>query len=495
MSDQQSSYRQIFKATSLFGGVQVVTILVTLVKAKFVALLLGATGFGINSLLNNTVLFIASITGLGIAFSAVRDISEAHSTQNDQRLSNTIIAFRRWCWFTGLLGLTSLIVLSPFLSEFSFSNEDYTWSFIILSVIMLINSINLGQTALLRGTMRYSETAKATIFGNVLGLCFSVGLYYSMGVKGIVPALIATSLMTLLSSYHYSRKVPILKVNQSLRESYQIGKPFVKLGIAMTFTGLVTYGITYLISAFVQWHSGLEAVGLYNAGWGITNQYVSLIFTAMAVDYFPRLSAIHTDNKKVREAVNQQTEIMLLIITPILLLMLLSLPVLIPLLLSKQFLSVIPFTQWIVVGMVLKATSWALGFVLLAKGDTKLFFITETICGFLVLIGTITGYSLWGLEGVGVGFVIWYSVYLLLMVYIVYKKYEFSYSIQSKKILLYSVIISILAFIAIKFLPPVLGYLITGAIFMFTGFYSTKALNKLMNLKEVYNKIIKKIKR
>jgi len=77
---ERSSYRQIFKATSIFGGVQVFNILTGIIRVKFVAVLLGAKGVGIIGLLNSPLQLIITITGLGIAFSAVRDISAANGT-------------------------------------------------------------------------------------------------------------------------------------------------------------------------------------------------------------------------------------------------------------------------------------------------------------------------------------------------------------------------------------------------------------------------------
>ena len=41
---EQSSYREIFKSTSLFGGVQVFNILIAVIRTKFIAVLLGPAG-------------------------------------------------------------------------------------------------------------------------------------------------------------------------------------------------------------------------------------------------------------------------------------------------------------------------------------------------------------------------------------------------------------------------------------------------------------------
>ena len=48
--DNKSSYRGILKATSLFGGVKVYEILIEIIKSKFIALLLGPTGVGVQGL-------------------------------------------------------------------------------------------------------------------------------------------------------------------------------------------------------------------------------------------------------------------------------------------------------------------------------------------------------------------------------------------------------------------------------------------------------------
>ena len=54
MSEQQSAYRQIIKVTSLFGGVQVINIIVSIIRSKFIAVFLGPVGMGISGLLIST---------------------------------------------------------------------------------------------------------------------------------------------------------------------------------------------------------------------------------------------------------------------------------------------------------------------------------------------------------------------------------------------------------------------------------------------------------
>ena len=194
LDSERSSYRQIFKATSLFGGVQVFQILIGVIRVKFVAVLLGTTGVGIMGLLNAPLNLIISITGLGIAFSAVRDVSEAHASGDRLKVSLVIKTLRRWSWFTGLFGAVVTLSLSPLLSQWTFGNSDYTWAFIWLSVTLLLQAISKGQSAILQGTRRLKDMAKSGVIGSFLGLITSVPLYYYFGIRGIVPAMIITAI-------------------------------------------------------------------------------------------------------------------------------------------------------------------------------------------------------------------------------------------------------------------------------------------------------------
>ena len=65
--NNQSSYRSIFKATSLFGGVQVYQILIQIIKFKFVAVFLGPIGVGIMGLYQSGLQLVQQISSMGLA--------------------------------------------------------------------------------------------------------------------------------------------------------------------------------------------------------------------------------------------------------------------------------------------------------------------------------------------------------------------------------------------------------------------------------------------
>ena len=62
MSSKQNTYNQIIKATSLFGGVQVFNILLSVIRTKVVTIIIGPAGFGILGLFTATVKLILDFT-------------------------------------------------------------------------------------------------------------------------------------------------------------------------------------------------------------------------------------------------------------------------------------------------------------------------------------------------------------------------------------------------------------------------------------------------
>ena len=89
----------------MFGGVQAFTIIISIIRSKFVAVLLAlieACG-----LLTSTTGFVSALTnfGSGPAHSA------AVATGDETRVSQVSIVLRRLVWITGLIGMVLTAVL------------------------------------------------------------------------------------------------------------------------------------------------------------------------------------------------------------------------------------------------------------------------------------------------------------------------------------------------------------------------------------------------
>lgn len=483
MSDNnQSSYRSIFKATSLFGGVQVYQILIQIIKSKFVAVLLGPAGVGIMGLYHSGLQLVQQISSMGLAQSAVRDVSEANGSNDLQRITKTVTIVRKLVWFTGILGLIIVACFSPLLSKVSFGNYDYTISFIILSVTLLIDQLSAGQKVVLQGMRKLKELAKCTAFGVTFGLVFSIPLYYWLGLRGIVPTLILNSVCSLILSWFYSKKIKIENIQVTPKQTLQQGKQMLVMGISMSLSGIFSTIVAYVLRSFIQRNGGVEQVGLYQAGFVIMTTYVGMVMNAIATDYYPRLAAINKDNEKCREAVSQQGEIGTMILAPMLTCCLVFMPFILRILYSDKFLAANEYISWACLGMMLRMAAWVISFLYVAKAESKLFIQLELSANLLYLVLSLWGFKFMGLTGLGIAFAMQYLVYFIIVYLIAKKRYDFSFSCDFLKC--YGIqLLLVITCLAIVILfngwqKYTLGCTIT-AISCYLGF---KGLNQRMNI-------------
>ncbi len=482
------------KATSIFGGVQVFNIIISVVKSKFVAVLLGPAGMGIAGLLTSTTNFIGTITNFGLNTSAVRNIAEANTTGDEKKISEVASVLRRLVWLTGILGTLVTLVLSPLLSELTFGNRDYTTAFMWISITLFLTQISNGQLVVLQGMRKLQFLARANLAGTTASLFISVPLYYVWGIDGIVPALIFSSVGTLCFSWFFASKlrIPSIKINKSLL--FSEGGDMIRMGFILSVNSLIAVGTSYIVRIFVSRAGGIEQVGLYNAGFTIINTYVGMVFTAMSTDYFPRLSGIARDNNMARSIINQQAEVALLILAPILTVFLVFINFVVLLFYSSRFVAVDSMVHWAALGIFFKAPSWAIAFLFIAKGHTRLFFYNELSANLYMLAFNIIGYKFGGLEGLGISFFAGYLIYLTQVYLIARAKYGYFFDKSFQRIFLIQFLLGLTCFAGARFLNEIALYIAGAVIISGSSLYSFRELDKRIGLKNLIAERFKKNK-
>lgn len=420
MAQSNSISRMALKAVGLFGGVQVAGILCAIIRTKLVALLIGPVGVGLFSLFNQAMETINTASGLGIRQSSVRDLSLAQEQGQESLIARMVAAVRRWSLWLGLLGATLTLMLAPQLSQWTFGNDSQVWGFIVLSIAILLVTLTNGEYAILQGMAQLKRLAHVTILGAVFGLVVSIPLFYYLRENSILPSIIAYASGNALFAYLFRhRNYASTKSNMS--DSWQLGKGFVKLGIYMTIGNFVTILAGYAFNAWLNMNESTHEVGLYQAGYTLVYKYTGLILTALGMEYYPRLSKVIHSKIRLQAYVSQEINIVMMLMAPVAALFMIFRELIVWLLYTSDFYAITTFASWIMVGTIFRALSWCIAFVILAKGDGKIYLITESLSAVVELVINITFYQLWGLNGLGFSFVVWYIVYTAI-VWVVYRR-------------------------------------------------------------------------
>ncbi|MCA0932655.1 oligosaccharide flippase family protein [Lutimonas saemankumensis] len=483
------------KATSLFGGVQVFQILISIIRSKFVAILIGPKGMGILELLRSTVEIISRLTNMGLGISAIKNIASANSTGDQKKISTTVTVFRKIVWVTGLLGSVITFFLAPWLSKFAFGSNSFTIAFQWLSLTLLMNQLFSGQIVVLQGLRRLQYLAKANLTGSFIGLIITVPMYYIWGIDAIVPVLITSSAVSLISSFYYARKIPIESVSVTKNEIYKEGKSMISMGVVLSLSGVLTIIEAYLVRIYISSVGDVIDVGLFSAGFAIIGTYTGMILNSMATDYYPRLSEVIDDNTNMKDTVNKQAEIAVLLLAPLLTIFLIFIDWGIILLYSYKFLPISEMIHWAALGIFFKSGSWSMGFIFLAKGDKKWFFWGSLIKVVYFFILNILGYKYMGLTGLGISFFLAYLLGFIQNLLITNFLYKFSFTKDYFRIFFILFLIAISGFfIYINFESHVM-YFLGSLLIISSSVFSYYELNKRLDIQGILMQLKSKLKK
>ena len=440
-SKQANLSQTIIKTMGMYGSIQVFNILCSIIRTKLIALWIGPVGMGLFAIFNSAIDMIGNISNLGLRTSSIRNISQ--ETNNGSALNNICTAVRRWSLVLGIIGAIAIAALSPLLSQMSFGDKNHIWGYIALSIAVLANTLTNGEHSILQGTSLLRKLAKASLYGAFTGLLLSIPLFYFLGENSIIPSIICYSLSILLFSYLLRNKdVGIRGETLSVKDTINLGKDFLKLGIFITLTDIASQITNYAFISYLNNASSTEMVGYYQTGYTLIAKYTALIFSSLGVEYFPRLSKVSHSNIRLNTFVSQEINIVLMILTPVIIAFILCRRLIISILYSPDFFIIETFISVGIIGMIFRAISWCMAFVILAKGKGKIFFITEIISTITFLLIYIPAFKFFGLNGFGLAFLLWYVLYAIIIAFVYYRLFKLRLSVSCYKWLIWALLTS-----------------------------------------------------
>ena len=490
---QKAELKESLKTTSLFGGVQIFSIIVSVLRNKVVALLIGPAGVGLITLYTSTLTLITSLTDFSLQVSAVRDVSLAYNNRENKKFRHTIAVFSRIVWFTGLLGTIVCLCGSPFWSKLTFETYDYTLGFVVLSIVLLLQQLQNGKNVILQGTLHYRYLAVSGFIGNIVGLLTTIPIYYFWGVDGIVLVLLLSAFTSFALPYYFVNKLGFTYENISLFSAIKEGINMLKQGFALSINFFLSSLVFYIIRAFITKQGGVSELGLYAASYAIVNGYIGLIFQSMAKEYYPRLCAISSNNIKMGQKINNQIYLTLLIVGPLIIIFLIFSDIVLVLLYSEKFKPASLLMALSMVGILFQTPAWCISHSFLAKGDNKFFLVFETFSKFSNLLLDIIFYIKWGLVGLGISFILGYFLYLLQNVIVCKKKYRYIVDLSLCKLFSMWIFVVFVALFLVIILSTIYRLIFGTLIIFLVLCYSYVKLNKIIDVNSSVKKICNKL--
>lgn len=410
-----STTRKVLKALSIFGSVQAVTMLCSVVRVKIVSILLGPGGVGMINLLNSPNNLIYNSLSLNLRQSGVQFIS---SEQESARQLHAASLAQSLAIALGVAGALLMAVLAPAFSYWSFGDFSHTFDYLLLAPVNFFLSLAAGNDTVMQGRSRLKPLAKATVWAALVSISVAVPLIYWLEMRGIIPMLLCYAFFSFMFSRIFCEKIPAAKL--TVRDLFHQTKPMLKLGAYISLSMIFTLAASYIFTAYLNRTATESAVGIYQAGYTIVNTYMGMIFAAIAVEFFPRLSGVISSRTRTEVMVSHEIKISQWVLLPLCVVLIIFAPLAVRILYSESFLEAVPFIGVATVGIAFRAFSTCIAYTILAKADGKIYIFTEALSAVLYVVFNITFYNLWGYVGLGWAYLAWYASYSV-SVYAVYR--------------------------------------------------------------------------
>lgn len=426
MTSNQSSPRRrstlsahVLKVMSVFGGVQIVSILCSIVRTKLVAVWLGPAGIGLFGIYLSVFESVGALTQGGLSTGVVRELALC-ARSGVARMVNIV---RRWSLSLGVLGLVVCALLAPVFSRSTFGDSLHTPGFILVAIAIFFTTLYNLDGAVMQGLKRYRPLALSTIWGTLIGLACSIPMFYFWGLESIAPAILIGAFANWGCRHFLSADYPLAGPRPGAKETFITGKQFIMLGLFVAVTTFVTNFASYIFMTYLYRVADTSTAGFFQAGFTLVNRYVGIVLTAIGMEYLPRLSEVSRSKHRSSLFLTHEIILIMAVIFPVITLFIASDSLIVWLLYNDTFQVMLPFITWAVIGTVFRAWSWCVAFVILAHSDGPAFLFTEITSAIAYVVLNIVFFNQFGIAGMGYAYMLWYAIYLATVIIVCRRRY------------------------------------------------------------------------
>jgi PST family polysaccharide transporter len=393
--------------------------LLWLLSFKAVALWMGPEGIGLFSQLRQ----MAQAATLGATFGGTNSVVQGIAERRDELERRQFrAAVVRLVGATGLGVVLVMVVAAPQLAEFflSANTPDLVAAVRWIALAVLLNVGGIYVLAVLNGYRSYSFLALAQIAGPAALLLLLAAAWWWPLPKN--PVLLAGSFVLcfgvtwLAGALGVSRLPKLAAAMQPQTLANEQLRAFMKFALSNLIAALSTAVTLLLIRSWAIESKGLAFAGLFDAGWTLTFNYITIFLTACSAIYLPLLAG-ETRAEEQKSCILKAAYLVLGISIPICLAMVVLKEPLINLLYSPQFQASGEVLVVLVIAVIFRSASWVYGTVIVATRDSRVLMVSDLALNLSLLATTRYALDSFGtLEALSWAFVLPNFLYLIFVV-------------------------------------------------------------------------------
>lgn len=413
----KTSHGQILRATSLLGGAGMANIVISLIRNKFVAVILEPSGLGLVGLLLSLVQAASALGGLGIANAAVRELAVKRSAGNEAELADVRWGIRAGTLLAAAASAILLFLLRQPIADHVLERPDLAGMVGWMAPAVALSIISASQVSLLTGYGKVSWVAGAGVVGAALSAAAGIAILLVWGEQALLPYILAVPVGAAVAVFLFARRIPapaFTQIGSALRQSRWL----VTIGAPLMLGTFVALGSQFVIRAILSAEADLYQLGLFQAALALSTTYVGVLLQSIGSDFYPRLSAAIDDRATAIRLINEQTETLLMLAGILVLALIALAPLALHLLYAEAFTQAATALRWLMLSNLIYIASWPFGFCLLAQARSKVYLALEVTAAAVAISVALLLVPALGVEGAAIATVVSASAYLALVSFI-----------------------------------------------------------------------------
>lgn len=400
------SLDRIFKTSAMTGAMSIVTMVAALLRGKVMAMCLGPAGVGLSGILNQVVALESQVLALGLPTVVVKSVAGAGVEARPQ--VESVIA--RLALALGVFGLGLGLVLSPLVAVATFQSFEHLPLVIAASLAVPAAILTSIWCAVIQGRGEVGFLARSQAAFAVVGALVAVPLIWYGGLAGLGVSVVLAALIPVAGLWsRRPRHLTAASDDKGIRDS------LVRAGLSIIAAIAIAQVAAYATRLVVVNQLGVFEAGLYQAALAVSGGLPGFVFSAMALDYYPRISAAR-DGEEIARATNMQVQASMVIATPLFVGMIVFGGPLLDFYYTEEFLGATELMAWMTASVAFRIISWPAGYWLVAKATPREYLLIEGPAALLAPLVTIALLPSAGLAGAGIAMVLSALAYALVII-------------------------------------------------------------------------------
>lgn len=412
----------MLKATSTLAAAKVVTILISIVRTKILALLLGPSGIGLVNLVGSSTELARVAFSFGLDGATARKVAEASASKDPLHIDHAYRVSARTALWVGLAAAAALALASPILAANVLGDIGKFWWFCFGAGSLVFTPLLGTELAVLQGLRQSRALAACQILAAISGAFLSILLVAWLGVIGGIAAVMPLAFASLTIHHIFLKRHRPHIASARIPATRHDSKQLLKLGSGFAINGIWLATSGWLNLIFIrQFYGATEGpcqIGLYGAASTMSNLYIGILLSAMATEFYPGLVQASHDRGAMNRLLNQQTMLAITLGAPVTMGMIVTAPWLLRLLYSADFTPGTDIMRWMLAGMAIRFASCPLGFTLLAVGSPRMIVASELAMGTVTIVSSYLLLQVYGTVGIGIALVSCNLIYLAGVIFV-----------------------------------------------------------------------------